>query len=36
MDREKYEKIVAKLTLENDMTYMDLSKIVKKKEEVLV
>lgn len=36
VDRDKYNKIVTKLVLENDMTYQDLQKIVKKKEETLV
>lgn len=35
-DKEKYDKIVAKLVLENDMTYQDLNKIIKKKEDILV
>ncbi|KRX02640.1 hypothetical protein PPERSA_11980 [Pseudocohnilembus persalinus] len=35
-DEKKYDKIVKSLILENDMTYQDLNKIVKKKEEILV
>ena len=35
-DNAKYDKTVNQLTLENDMTYQDLNKIVKKKEDVQV
>lgn len=36
IDQSKYDQICKKLQLENDMTYEDLQKIVKKKEDVLV
>ena len=35
-DQGKYDQVCKKLQLENDMTYEDLQKIVKKKEDVLV
>lgn len=36
LEQTKYSKNVEQLQLENDMTYIDLNKIIKKKEEVLV
>eukprot|EP00825_Cyclidium_porcatum_P038764 TRINITY_DN456_c0_g2_i4.p1 TRINITY_DN456_c0_g2~~TRINITY_DN456_c0_g2_i4.p1 ORF type:complete len:601 (-),score=153.51 TRINITY_DN456_c0_g2_i4:356-2158(-) len=35
-DQSKYQKNVEQLQLENDMTYQDLNKIIKRKEDVLV
>jgi len=35
-ENEKYSSLIEELILENDMTYQDLNKVVKTKEEVLV
>jgi coiled-coil domain-containing protein 39 len=35
-EKKKYVSLIDELTLENDMTYQDLNKIIKSKEDVLV
>lgn len=35
-EKKKYVSLIDELTLENDMTYQDLNKIIKTKEDVLV